>query len=142
MKLVREHINFQRGLDPKDAMQTGDVEGRRREKIKEELRRAAKILVYDLKVKKESVKENFDNLRLNSIDIQFKGKFQKYPYTQFFRDCVYWLGYNFITEEYCVGIEVYKNLPGPVEPEDESTVHYFKTIGECMNKIRFWAKIV
>ena len=28
MKLVKEHINFERSLDPKDAMQTGNVEKR------------------------------------------------------------------------------------------------------------------
>ena len=25
MKLVKEHINFERGLDPKDAMNIGDI---------------------------------------------------------------------------------------------------------------------
>ena len=25
MKLIKEHINFERGLEPKDAMRTGDI---------------------------------------------------------------------------------------------------------------------
>ena len=41
MKLVKEHINFERGLDPRDAMRTGD--------IIERLKNRYEKLLYNLK---------------------------------------------------------------------------------------------
>jgi hypothetical protein len=35
MNIVKEHINFERGLNPKDSMQIGDIEWRRTQKIKD-----------------------------------------------------------------------------------------------------------
>ena len=43
MKLVKEHINFERGLDPKDAMQTGDWKQRSITKAVKELAKEYKV---------------------------------------------------------------------------------------------------
>jgi len=44
MKIVREHIEFERGLEPMDAMSLGDVEGRKIQKV---LRQSTPIEIYD-----------------------------------------------------------------------------------------------
>ena len=44
MKIVKENIEFERGLEPKDAMSLGDVEGRKFQKV---LRQSTPIEIYE-----------------------------------------------------------------------------------------------
>ena len=134
MKLVKEHINFKRGIDPKDAMQIGDVLFRRREIIKKELREAVKILVHALKVKKDSVKEDFDGAQTN---IEFKGKYKSE--TGKYRHCLYAIGYNFTLNDYWVLADVYKIYGKHLDDPDDTNVKHFSTIDECMMQIHSWA---
>lgn len=120
MKLVKEHINFERGLDPKDAMQTGDVLFRKREKIKEELRKAVEILVYDLQISPMSVSENFDG---ESTEIEFKGLM--YTSTKM-RLCIYYIGWD------------HSYYTGFAYPDGHTSSGHYDTIEEAVNKIRWW----
>jgi len=124
-RTVYESINFERGQDPKDALQIGEIEYRKREKIKEELRRAVKILVYDLKIQNPEIKEIFNKIDTNKI--LFSGEYKNKP-------CRYSIGFTVamnIVNSYYAGVS-YANISG-------SSINHYSTLYEAMNKIRSWS---
>lgn len=112
MNIVKEHINFQRGLDPKDAMNIGDVQGRKIEKAYREI----------VKAVKELAKEN-------------KIEHTEWPYETtiglgFTLDGVsYFIDYDIDTEQFGAGAE---------NPAAIIDYKHFLTVRECMEKLRNW----
>jgi len=114
---LKESINFERGKNPLDAMNIGNVHQR---KI-DEIRRAAKILIYDYNSNPKTIMENEPE---TVFDVAWQGKIGQ-------RKCIYFIGYDFDRKFYYAGIE------DPNEPLDQTTNHY-KSIGSAMKQIRDW----
>jgi hypothetical protein len=121
MKLVREHISkFERGLDPKDAMQIGDVVKRKLEKIQLELLKAARILVYDLNLDPKTIESK---ISYNNVEVTFDNSLKG----------IFFIGYDNelsdLNNKYYAGFE-YDKANG------DATCSYYDTIGKCMQRIR------
>lgn len=74
MKLVKEHISFERGIDPKDAMATGDPIGRTCTKLQNSMIELAEK--YNFKIEFKDSKHEFYSC-IRHKDNQFVIKYYK-----------------------------------------------------------------
>ena len=113
MKLVKEHINFERGLDPKDAMGTGDIH-----------HREMKNMMSDLAKEYGS----------DAIEEYIEGKL----YVLF-----YYLNFRFLIRYYkdgeCYRVFCEKRLGGFDLFEPWTTSPYYN-INKCKELIKLWIK--
>lgn len=131
MKLVKEHINFTRGLDPKDAMSIGDMYERIKHQIKSAIIPIAKEFNgYGVK----------DMTGKNSIKFQFYKQYSKeiwsfYIMNELYDDFVEWgCGWClkravYDPDSWCLKRAVYD----PDRPGDE---HYLNSLEDCVDDLR------
>ena len=126
--IVREHIDFTRNVDPKDAMQTGDVRYRR-------MQQAKKQIIHELK-------DICDEYGATLIDFNEQRPTLQYIKIGFVlaKAYVFYITYSDDVEEgenkFCVGYDYTKIIKG-VESSGGDEQCY-ETASDCIPKLEWW----
>ena len=119
MKLVKEHINFERGLDPREAMGVGDEEARLKAKYFPMFKEVFEPLLKKYSLRPKTYEESViyrsitDHQKITHIEATCKARGTRYAKNGY----EYFLGYNREIDKYYCGYAVDIDSENPIEQE-------------------------
>ena len=111
---------------PLDSLNIGRIKEREKKKKLVELKRAANILITDLKLEPDTLEVHED---IETVSVSFQGIKRTVDDNK--HEVIYFIGWDTgKVNTYYVGYEDLFN--------DETSTSHQETLGECMGKIRWW----